>query len=129
MRCLLDKVTARYAIQGLLKLATTQELTSAELFTLDFFARAKSQPACQLFIAPPTANVLQRLIQLPAYSSIIQLFLEHVEIAFPTRYFKRWAAPLTRLQLYQGRCRDIGFGNFRYKQRDCFAKYGIGGYF
>ena len=33
MRCLLDKVTARYSVQGLLKLAEERDLTREELFT------------------------------------------------------------------------------------------------
>ena len=39
MRCLLDKVTARYALQGLLKLAEGQDVNDDELFTLDLFER------------------------------------------------------------------------------------------
>ncbi len=38
MRCLLDKVTARYTLQGLLKLAENRELTREELFSLDLVA-------------------------------------------------------------------------------------------
>lgn len=93
MRCLLDKVAARYAVQGLLKLAENRELTDEELFTLDLFARATSQNI-QLFIAPPTVNILHKIAQLPRYGAIIQLFLDQVEVAFPSRYFKRWARRL-----------------------------------
>jgi len=34
MRCLLDKVTARRVLEGLLKLAEARELTEDEVFTL-----------------------------------------------------------------------------------------------
>jgi hypothetical protein len=93
MRCLLDKVTSRYALQGLLKLAENRDLTDEELFTLDLFARASSQNI-RLFIPPSTAQVLQKITQLPRYSAIIQLFLDQVEIAFPSHYFKRWTRRL-----------------------------------
>ncbi len=91
MRCLLDKVTARYAVQGLLKLAEGRDLTGEELFTLDLFSHSQT---LRLFIVPPTANVLHSLAQMVQYSAIIHLFLDRVEIALPTRYFKRWARRL-----------------------------------
>ncbi len=94
MRCLLDKVTARYIIQGLLKLAAGQNLTPEEIFALDLFSLANSQTV-RLFIVPPTANVLQRLAQLPHYSALIQLFLNRVEVIGPTHYFKPWARRLS----------------------------------
>ena len=93
MRCLLDKVTARYILQGLLKLAEGRSLTAGELFALDFFSLANPQ-TLRLFIAPPTANVLQRLVEFPHYSVVIQLFLDRVEVIVPARYFKRWARRL-----------------------------------
>lgn len=98
MRCLLDKVTARFAVQGLLKLAEGRDLTEEELFTLDLLAR--SQPLTNhLFIAPPSANVAWSLAQLPRYSGITTYFLSLVDVAQPARYFKRWAR----------RLRDYGF--------------------
>lgn len=93
MRCLLDKVIARYTLQGLLKLAEGEEVNDEELFTLDLFERAIPQQI-DLFIAPPTANILHKIAQLPRYADIIQLFLTQVEIVFPARYFKRWARRL-----------------------------------
>ncbi len=98
MRCLLDKVTARRILEGLLKLGEARELTEDELFTLDFYSRAEAG-GLHLFIAPPTENVLQRLEALPRYSAIIRLFSKSVEVALPTHYFKRWAR----------RLRDYGF--------------------
>ncbi len=93
MHCLLDKVTARRAVEGLLKLAKGRTLSIQELFALDLFSRT-TPPTLRLFIVPPTANVLQSLAQLPRYSAVIHLFLNQVEIALPTRYFKRWARRL-----------------------------------
>lgn len=93
MRCLLDKVTARYILQGLLKLAEGQNVTTEELFALDLFSLANPQTV-HLFIVPPTANVLQSLAKLPHYSALIQLFLNRVQVIGPTRYFKRWARRL-----------------------------------
>lgn len=98
MRCLLDKVTARRILEGLLKLGEARELTEDELFTLDFYDRAEAE-GLYLFIAPPTENVLQTLEALPRYAAIIRLFRKSVEVAFPTHYFKRWAR----------RLRDYGF--------------------
>lgn len=98
MRCLLDKVTARYALQGLLKLAEDRELTDEELFTLDLLTQ--SQPhTTRLFIAPPSANVARRLAQMPRYSGVTLFFFGNVEVARPAHYFKRWAR----------RLRDFGF--------------------
>lgn len=96
MRCLLDKVTARLAVQGLLKLGEDQALTDGELLALDLFLRA-SRPPHRLFIVPPTASVLRRFAEQPRYFPIIQLFLARVEVVQPTRYFKRWARRLRGL--------------------------------
>jgi hypothetical protein len=97
-RCLLDKVTARRILEGLLKLAEGRDVSQEELIALDLFARAVSRDL-QLFILPSTDGVLRRLEDRPRYSAIIQLFRRRVEVAFPTRYFKRWAR----------RLRDYGF--------------------
>ena len=98
MRCLLDKVTTRYTVQGFLKLAEKRSLTPEEISALDLFSLA-APPTIRLFIVPPTASVLQKLAHLPQYSIIIQLALNRVEVVTPTRYFKRWAR----------RLRDYGF--------------------
>jgi len=99
MRCLLDKVVARYTLTGLLKLAEGATVTREELFSLDLFARAESI-SLRLYIAPSSARVLQRLVELPRYSTIVCRFQDCVGVVFPTRYYKRW----TR------RLRDCGFG-------------------
>jgi hypothetical protein len=93
MRCLFDKVTARYTLQGLLKLAEGQDVNDEELFTLDLFERA-GPDRVDLFIAPSTANILQQIAELPRYADLVQLFLTQVNIAFSTRYFSRWTRRL-----------------------------------
>jgi hypothetical protein len=98
MRCLLDKVTARYTVEGLSRLTRGQELTRGELSALDLLSQATSQ-TLRLFIVPPTASVLQSLSQLPLYAAVINLFLDQVEVTVPSHYFKRWAR----------RLRDYGF--------------------
>ncbi len=98
MHCLLDKVTARYATQGLLKLAENRSLTVEEMFSLDLLSRAALE-GIRLFISPSSANILKKLGVLPRYSTIINIFSDQTEIALPSRYFKRWAR----------RLRDVGF--------------------
>lgn len=93
MRCLLDKVTARRVLEGLLKLAEVRELTEEELFALDLYDRAHTE-GIRLFIVPPTESVLQRLESLPRYTAIVHLLLNRTEVAQPARYFKRWARRL-----------------------------------
>lgn len=98
MRCLLDKVTARFIVQGIIKVAEQRAPTADESIALTLFARAAS-PTYNLFIAQPTVNVLQHLRRYPHYAPMIQLFLQRVEAIQPARYFKRWAR----------RLRDYGF--------------------
>lgn len=74
MRCLLDKVIARYALQGLLKLAEGQHVNDKELFTLDLFERAIPQQI-DLFIAPPTANILHKIAQFPEPMTMAQFLV------------------------------------------------------
>ena len=95
-RCLLDKVTARRILEGLLKLAEARDLTVNEVFALDLFERA-AENRLRLFVLPSTDALLRQLRELPRYSALIDLFLSRVETARPTRYFKRWAR---RLQDY-----------------------------
>ncbi len=95
-RCLLDKVTARRILEGLLKLTEARDLTVDEVYALDLFEHARDENL-RLFIVPPTNKVLRQLGDLPRYSALIDLFLIRVETALPARYFKRWAR---RLQEY-----------------------------
>ncbi len=93
MRYLLDKVTARLIMRGLLKQSKNEELAEQEIFALDFFRRT-ALPTVRLFIVPATSNTLQRPDQSSEHSAAIRRFLSRVEVAKPTRYFKRWARRL-----------------------------------
>ena len=103
-RFLLDKVTARRILEGLLKLAEARGLTAEEVVALDLYERAGSHGLRQ-FMVPSTESVLRRLGERPRYTAIIHLFRQYVEVAFPTRYFKRWAR---RLQGYGFTPEDAG---------------------
>jgi DNA-binding transcriptional MocR family regulator len=95
---LLDKVVARRIMEALLKLASAQDLTAAEIAALRLYERADAQGVC-LFMAPPTQHILQRLAPFASYAPLVALFRARVEVALPTRYFKRWSR----------RLRDQGF--------------------
>lgn len=98
MRCLLDKVTARHILEGMLKLVEGRSVTSTdtELFALHFYQRAHSNNIT-LFILPQTYNLLKRLNHLSRYVVIIRHFLAATQVSYPARYFKRWTR---RLQEY-----------------------------
>ncbi len=93
MRCLLDKVTARHIMEGMLSLIEGHPLTSAELSSLHFYRRAHSG-GIELFILPHTEQLLRRLEHLPRYAVLIRRFLEATSVARPSRYFKRWTRRL-----------------------------------
>lgn len=93
MRCLLDKVTARHIMEGLLKLVEGRTVTSAELLALYFYQRARSNEIT-LFILPQTHNLLKRSEHLQRYVTIIRHFLGATQVVQPARYFKRWARRL-----------------------------------
>lgn len=111
MRCLLDKVTARYIVQGLLKLAENRNLTREEIAALDLFSLAHPQEM-RFFIVPQTASVLERLAQLPHYATIIQLFLGRVEVIVPARYFKRWTRRLRDYSFTKEDAAVLALGTF-----------------
>ena len=92
-RCLLDKVVARRALEGLLKLAEGRDLTEEQLWAVDLLQRAKGQNI-RLFVTGGTVKVLNRLQSLPRYSAVVATFLGRTEVVQPTRYFKRWARRL-----------------------------------
>ena len=92
MRCLLDKVTVRYAVQGLLGLATGHPLTLEELFALDLVERSSQR--LRLFISSPSFNILQKLSQASPYAPIIAILLKRVQVAYPARYYTRWTRRL-----------------------------------
>ena len=92
-RLLLDKVTARHILTGLLKLAEGDVLTAEEVVGLGLYEQAGPHGLWQ-FMVPSTEGMLRRLEERPRYAAIIQLFRQRVEVAFPTRYFKRWTRRL-----------------------------------
>ena len=93
MRCLLDKVTARHIMEGMLKLIEGRTVTPTELFAIYFYQRGRSD-GITLFILPQTHNLLKRLEHLPRYALLIGHFLASTQVAQPARYFKRWARRL-----------------------------------
>ena len=104
MRLLLDKVTARHILTGFLKLAEARGLTDPEMVALELYDRAGSR-ALRQFMVPSTEHVLRRLEDRPRYTAILGLFRQRVEVAFPTRYFKRWSR---RLPGYSFTSEDAG---------------------
>jgi hypothetical protein len=60
MRFLLDKVTARRILEGLLKLAEARDLTAEEVVALDLYEHTGSHGLRQ-FMVPSTESVLRRL--------------------------------------------------------------------
>lgn len=97
MRLLLDKVVARRILIGLFSLAQDRPLTTADRIALDLFQQCV-QLEHQLYVVPPTANVVRRINQ-AAYQPIIDLFLGQTQVIQPARYTLRWAR----------RLRDAGF--------------------
>jgi hypothetical protein len=57
MRFLLDKVTARRILEGLLKLAEARDLTAEEIVALDLYERAGSDGLRQ-FMVPSTGSTV-----------------------------------------------------------------------
>jgi len=93
MRYLLDKVTVRYCLLGLIKVDKDQHLLNDELLTLDliFDSEAKQN---QFFISPNTANILTQFAQSHLYELAVHTFLQRVSVVSPARYFKRWSRRL-----------------------------------
>jgi hypothetical protein len=103
-RRLLDKVTARHILTGLLRLAEARDLTAEEAVALSLYEQAGPHGLWQ-FMVPSTEGVLRRPEERPRYAAIIRLFRRRVEVAFPTRYFKRWTR---RLQAHGFTPEDAG---------------------
>ena len=70
-------------------------MSEEELYALDLFARCKDE-SLLLSISPPSEAVLQRLLDMPRYKGVVQLFLGRVDVLAPTRYFKRWSRRLRK---------------------------------
>lgn len=111
MRCLLDKVTARHIMEGMLKLVEGRTVTSTELFALSFYQRARSS-GIALFILPQTHNFLKRLECLSRYVVIIRRFFGATQVLYPTRYFKRWARRLREYGFTKEDAEVLALGTF-----------------
>ncbi|MCL4262807.1 MAG: hypothetical protein KJ069_06310 [Anaerolineae bacterium] len=98
MRCLLDKVTARRILEGLVKISARIEVLPEELFALDLFQQGRKSNI-QLYIVPSTLSVMQRFPQTSPHIPLLQLFLQATKTVYPARYFTRWSR----------RLRDYGF--------------------
>ena len=110
MRLLLDKVVARRILLGLLALSRDRELASADRVALDFFQRC-TPPDHQLYIVPPTANVVRRINQM-AYRPIVEFFLGQVEVIQPARYALRWARRLRESDFSREDAAVLALGTF-----------------
>ena len=101
MRCLLDKVTARHIMEGMLKLIEGRRVTSTELFALYFYQRA-SPGDITLFILPQTHNLLKRLEHLPRYVVLIRRFLAATQVCHPA-ILQTVDKTVTRIWFHKGR--------------------------
>lgn len=57
MRYLLDKVTARHILEGMLKLVENKSISAAETSALYFYRKSKINEI-ELYILPHTKNIL-----------------------------------------------------------------------
>jgi hypothetical protein len=92
-RYLLDKVTARYILESLLKSREGRSLDINRVSALHFY-RLAVNGSSQLFIVPQTAIFLQRVATLPRYQQVVHDFNQHTSVVVPGRYFTRWARRL-----------------------------------
>ncbi len=89
MRYLLDKVTARRILEGMLKLVENKCITAAETSAL-YFYRKSIFNGIELYILPQTNKVLYRLAHLSRYTEIIHRFNTETQVLYPAQYYKRW---------------------------------------
>lgn len=85
MRYLLDKNLIRFVIAGL-HYGFRRPLQSVQLGALSFWHNVEQREET-LYIADVSYHILLRL---PSYDAVA-IFLDSVEVLFPTRYHKRWA--------------------------------------
>lgn len=97
-RYLLDKVIVRYTLDGMLSLSLGRDPTNPQAAAIRLFQSATTQPL-DLFVAPASAHILDRLRTTPRVAPLIHLFVQRTQIAIPTRYFTRWSR----------RVREFGF--------------------
>jgi hypothetical protein len=124
-RLLLDKVTARHILTGLLRLAEGGDLTEEEVVALSLYEQA-SPPGLWQFVVPSTEGVLRRLEERPRYAAIIQLFRQRVEVAFPARYFKRWTRRLQAHGFTPRRCECVSPSHIWHRQRGAHLRHAYG---
>jgi len=79
-------------LQGLRKVSQRERPTGDEQIALDFFLQERAKN--QIYIVPESYNILKLLQRKSPHQAIIQLFLDSVEIIYPTKYNKRWARRL-----------------------------------
>ena len=94
MYCLFDKVMSRYVMQGLRKLSDLQIPTADEEIALKFFFNEANNHI--FYVVPATKNTLTRMYPSSRYQSLINLFLNQVDVAYPLKYHKRWARRLRK---------------------------------
>ena len=110
MRYLLDKVTARFIIQALSKLADLRTPMPDEKIALDFFSEALQRHT--LFIVPSAENLLLRIRRNSRHATLIDEFLERVQVAYPTKYHKRWSRRLRAYEFTREDASVLGLGTF-----------------
>lgn len=110
MRYLLDKVTTRYIVQAMTKLADKRLPAPNERIAVDFFSESLHQH--MLFIVPSSENVLLRIRQNSRHAILIDQFLEQVHIAYPTKYHKRWARRLRAYEFTREDASVLSLGTF-----------------
>ncbi|MFN8456823.1 MAG: hypothetical protein U0401_19515 [Anaerolineae bacterium] len=84
MRYLLDKNIVRYAIAGLY-FGRQRLLSSVERGALIFWRAAETNDV-ELFISHTSWQVLQTM----THYNEVRLFLDSVQVLYPTRYHRRW---------------------------------------
>jgi len=108
---LLDKVIVRYTLDGMLSLSLGRELAEQQFAALKLF-QSLATDGGDLFIAPASANILERLQGSGRSEALIQLFLRRVQVAQPTRYFSRWSRRLRAYGFTPEDARMIALGSF-----------------
>ena len=125
MRYLLDKVTARHILEGMLKLVENTKITAAETSAL-YFYRKSIINGIELYIHPQTNKILNRIEHLSRYTEIIRHFKADIHVLYPAQYFKRWKR---RLQEYGFTIEDsevLALATFGTTQdRDILGMHGV----
>jgi hypothetical protein len=97
MHLLLDKNVVRRGVNGLLRLARGQEPPPEEEIALVLSQKAAIGD-CKLLVAQEIVHILARKED-NSTTIAVQTFLRRVSVLKRTRYFKRWARRLRRMNL------------------------------